>query len=63
MRLGYDIFWRLDDGSPVWIAQVESLVQAEKKLASLLSASPGNYFVRDAETGVVIKDLSSQQRA
>jgi hypothetical protein len=63
MRLGYDIFRRLDDGSPVWVAQVESLAQAEKKLASLLATFPGKYFVRDADTGVVIKDLTSEDGA
>lgn len=51
MKLGFDIFRRLDDGTPLWVAQVNSLVEARAKLTALRQFSPGNYFVRDAETG------------
>jgi hypothetical protein len=45
MKLGFDIFRRLDDGSPLWVAQ------AARRLDSLRKFSPGHYFLRDAETG------------
>jgi hypothetical protein len=54
MKLGYDIFRQLEDGSPIWIAQVGSLGEAKKKLDLLSHSSPGQYFVRDAENGKVM---------
>jgi hypothetical protein len=54
MRLGFDIFRRLDDGSPLWVAQVSSIAEAQASLEALRQYSPGRYFVRDAETGQYI---------
>ena len=54
MKLGFDIFRRLDDGSPLWIAQANSIAEARSRLAALRLHSPGPYFVRDAETGLSI---------
>ena len=54
MNLGYDIFKKLDDGSPVWVGQADSLKAARQMLDSLRRTSPGDYFVRDAATGAVI---------
>jgi|HubBroStandDraft_2_1064218.scaffolds.fasta_scaffold79608_4 hypothetical protein len=54
MRLGFDIFRRLDDGSPLWVAQVSSIADAQARLEALRQFSPGRYFVRDAETGQYI---------
>jgi hypothetical protein len=51
MKLGFDIFKLLDDGSPLWIAQADSLDEATRKLEALRQSSPGHYFARDAETG------------
>jgi hypothetical protein len=51
MKLGFDIFRRLEDGSPLWIAQVNSVAEARIKLQTMRQFSPGHYFVRDAETG------------
>jgi hypothetical protein len=51
MKLGFDIFRRLEDGSPLWVAQANSLDEARTRLAALRQISPGQYFVRDAETG------------
>jgi hypothetical protein len=51
MKLGFDIFRRLDDGSPLWITQVSSVAEARTKLQALRQLTPGHYFVRDAETG------------
>jgi hypothetical protein len=56
MNLGFDIFRQLDDGSPIWVANVQTRAQAERELASLLRSAPARYFVRDAETGKVISD-------
>jgi hypothetical protein len=57
MKLGYDIFRQLENGSPLWIAQVDSLDEAKNKLDSLIRSSPGQYFVRDAENGKVIQRM------
>jgi hypothetical protein len=56
MGLGYDIFKKLDDGSPVWVGQADSLAGGQKALESLRRASPGYYFLRDADSGAVIPD-------
>lgn len=56
MKLGYDIFRKLDDGSPLWVAHIASLEEAQKKLEALQKTSPGHYFVRDAESGVLLGD-------
>jgi hypothetical protein len=55
MKLGFDIFRRLDDGTPLWVARVNSLVEVRARLTALRQLSPGNYFVRDAETGQSIE--------
>ncbi len=54
MKLGFDIFRRLDNGSPLWVAQADSLQEAKRKLEAVRQLSPGKYFVRDAETGQAI---------
>ena len=56
MKLGYDIFRQLDDGSPIWIANVQTRAQALEKVASLRRSAPSRFFVRNAETGAVITD-------
>jgi len=55
MGLGFDIFRRLDDGSPLWVAQAETLDDARRQLDALRGISPGEYFVRDASTGQHIR--------
>jgi hypothetical protein len=59
MGLGFDIFKQLDDGSPLWVAEAESLEVARRKLDSLRRSTPGRYFVRNAETGKVIDEADS----
>ncbi len=54
MDLGYDIFMKLDDGTPLWVKQVGSLDDGRRFLQTLSSATPGEYFIRDASTGEVI---------
>ena len=51
MILGFDIFRRLEHGSPLWIAQAATLDDARQQLDALRQFTPGNYFVRDASTG------------
>jgi hypothetical protein len=53
MNLGFDIFKKLQDGSPVWVMQVSTLREAREKLAALVNDSPGEFFARDAVTGEV----------
>jgi hypothetical protein len=53
MKLGYDIFQQLDDGSPIWVTNVQTPTQAEQKVVSLRRLAPARYFIRDAETGAV----------
>jgi len=54
MKLGYDIFRQLDDGSPIWIANVQTRAQAEQRVLLLRRSVPAPYFLRNAETGAVI---------
>jgi len=49
MKLGYDIFQKLDDGCPLWIANVQTRAQAPQKVTSLRRSAAARYFVRDAE--------------
>ena len=56
MKLGYDIFQKLDDGCPLWIANVQTRAYALQKVTSLRRSVAARYFVRDAETGAVIND-------
>ncbi len=41
MDLGYDIFRKLDDGTPLWVKQVGSLDDGKKFLQMLSSAYTG----------------------
>jgi hypothetical protein len=54
MSLGYDIFRKLDDGTPLWIADLASLSEAKEKIQLLVSQSAAAYFIRDASTGKVV---------
>ena len=56
MKLGYDIFQKLDDGSPLWIANVQTRAQALQQVTVLRRSAAARYCVRDAETGAVISD-------
>jgi hypothetical protein len=58
MSLGYDIFGKLDDGDPLWIADVTSLREAKEKIEQLFSQSAMAYFIRDASTGEVVFSIS-----
>jgi hypothetical protein len=49
MKLGYDIFQKLDDGSPLWIANVQTRAQALQKVTALRRSAAARYFVRGAK--------------
>jgi len=52
--LGFDIFRTLDDGHPLWIAEVTTLDQAKTNLHALALKSRGKYFIREASTGEIV---------
>jgi hypothetical protein len=54
MGLGYDIFRELSDGSPLWVAQADTLKEAEEKLDTLARTLPAKYFIRDASSAEII---------
>jgi hypothetical protein len=54
MNLGYDIFKKLDDGSPLWIMQIATLEEAKQQLEVLVAASPAEHFIRDASNGEIV---------
>jgi hypothetical protein len=54
MILGFDIFRHLNDGSPLWIAQADTLDDARKQLDAIRQLTPGSYFIRDASTGQAV---------
>jgi hypothetical protein len=54
MSLGYDVFRKLDDGHPLWIAEFSSLEAAKTNLQLLASKARAEYFIRDASTGAVV---------
>jgi hypothetical protein len=59
MDLGFDIFRTLENGTPLWIKQVATLDDGKKHLEALISAAPGEYFIRDASTGEIALRLGS----
>jgi len=52
--LGYDIFRKADDGSPLWVDEAATLFEVNQKLALMAQSSPGRYFARDAITGRIV---------
>jgi hypothetical protein len=58
-NLGFDIFRKLEDGHPLWIAEVVSLEEAKANLHALASKSGGEYFIRDAATGKIVFNFIS----
>jgi hypothetical protein len=49
----YDIFRKLPDG-PVWVEAVQTIELAKVRLASLMKARPGDYFVYDISRSQVV---------
>jgi hypothetical protein len=54
MGLGYDIFRELSDGNPLWIAQANTLEEAQEKLEMLARTVPAKYFIRDAASAKIV---------
>jgi hypothetical protein len=54
MCLGFDVFRKLDDGHPLWIAEFASIEEAKTNLQMLTSKAPAEYFIRDASSGVIV---------
>jgi|HubBroStandDraft_6_1064221.scaffolds.fasta_scaffold786248_2 hypothetical protein len=54
MGFGYDIFKKLQDGSPIWITPVTTLEEARNRVNALLSAERAQYFIHNASTGEVL---------
>ena len=60
----FDIFKRLPDGNPVWIAAIQGLQEAKERMAHEAAISPGDYFIHLQGEGVVAKhDTDSQEWA
>lgn len=57
MDLGFDIFRKMDDGTPLWIQQVATLDDGKLHLDALMCAVPAEYFIRDASTGEIVHRL------
>lgn len=58
MELGYDIFRKLDDGSPIWACDAPTLDAAKKKVETLIREKPADYFIRDASSGEVVARIT-----
>ena len=59
MKSTFDIFRRLANGAPIWIAAVGGLKEARKKMALEAANSPGEYFIFLQGQGVVAKFASA----
>jgi hypothetical protein len=59
--LGFDIFRKMEDGHPLWIAEVAVLKEAKAQLYALASKAPGEYFIRDASNGRIVFEFVSPQ--
>jgi hypothetical protein len=51
----FDIFKRLSDGDPLWVAAIEGLEQAKKQTNRLAGIEPGEYFVFSQKKGIVFE--------
>ncbi len=55
MSSTFDIFKVLPDG-PLWVAAVEGLREAKKRMEACVLTSPGEYFIHSCEQGVVARE-------
>ncbi len=55
MSSTFDIFKVLPDG-PLWVAAVEGLREARKRMEDSFLASPGEYFIHSYGEGVVARE-------
>jgi hypothetical protein len=57
--LGFDLFKRLPDGSPLWVGQAGTLDQAKKELDAINPSGSDQYFIREAATGQIVFSLGT----
>lgn len=57
MSSKYDIFKKTPDTPLVWLERIEDIQEAKKRLISLASSNPGDYFVWDASGRRFIESL------
>jgi hypothetical protein len=54
MDAKFDIFKKLPDGHPIWVAAVDGLDEARVELARLAASSPDEYFIYSVQDGCVV---------
>jgi len=59
MRFKFDIFERLRDGPPLWIAAVEGLEEARNQIKLLAVVGPGDYLIYSEERCLVVERMTS----
>ena len=59
MKLGYDLFRKLEDGASLWLDTAATMKEALARIEKLQREAPGEYFVRNAETGQIIRPQSA----
>jgi hypothetical protein len=57
----FDVFKRLPDGDPLWIAAVQGLQAAKERMAHAAAISPGEYFIHLQGEGIVAKHATDSQ--
>ena len=61
MGYKFDVFKKLSGGSTLWIATVQDLIEAKRRMARLALISPGEYFVNLQGEGIVAELEHSRQ--
>jgi hypothetical protein len=56
----WDILRRERDGSFIWMEAVQDLNTAKARLAELIAAAPGEYFVFDQRSQEIVAKLTSR---
>jgi hypothetical protein len=59
VRFKFDIFERLRDGTPLWIAAVEGLEEARNQMKLLAVVGPGDYLIYSEERCLVVERMTS----
>jgi hypothetical protein len=59
MNSTFDIFRGLSDGYPAWLEAVQGFEEAKRRLSSLASTSPGEYFVYSVGQKAVVASVTS----
>jgi len=59
----FDIFRRLANGDPIWIAAVKGLKEAKERMALEAANSPGEYFIFSEGNIIANHTTVSEERA